>query len=103
MGRIRIVPRVSSKENKNIYFKQREKLGLTRETASDLLETIAPERIEKIENERCEPHPDEVLVMSEKYKSPELCNYYCSNQCPIGRQYVPEVKIQNLSQIVLRL
>ena len=96
MGRIRIVPRVSSKENKNIYFKQREKLGLTRETASDLLETIAPERIEKIENERCEPHPDEVLVMSEKYKSPELCNYYCSNQCPIGRQYVPEVKIQNL-------
>lgn len=103
MGRIRIVPRVSSKENKNIYFKQREKLGLTRETASDLLETITPERIEKIENERCEPHPDEVLVMSEKYKSPELCNYYCSNQCPIGRQYVPEVKIQNLSQIVLRL
>lgn len=97
------MPRVSSKENKNIYFKQREKLGLTRETASDLLETIAPERIEKIENERCEPHPDEVLVMSEKYKSPELCNYYCSNQCPIGRQYVPEVKIQNLSQIVLRL
>ena len=61
------MPRVSSKENKNIYFKQREKLGLTRETASDLLETIAPERIEKIENERCEPHPDEVLVMSEKY------------------------------------
>ena len=97
------MPRVSSKENKNIYFKQREKLGLTRETASDLLETIAPERIEKIENERCEPHPDEVLVMSEKYKSPELCNYYCSNQCPIGRRYVPEVKIQNLSQIVLRL
>ena len=27
-------------------------LGLTREKASELLETIAPERIEKIENER---------------------------------------------------
>ena len=21
--------------------------------------------------------------MADKYKSPELCNYYCSNQCPI--------------------
>ena len=30
-------------------------------------------------------------------------NYYCSNQCPIGRQYVPEVNIQDLSQIVLCL
>ena len=41
--------------------------------------------------------------MSEKYKSPELCNYYCSNQCPIGLQYVPEVKIHDLSQIVLKM
>ena len=41
--------------------------------------------------------------MAQKYKSPELCNYYCSNQCPIGQQYVPEVKIQDLSQIVLKM
>ena len=39
--------------------------------------------------------------MSEKYKQPDLCNYYCANQCPIGQQYVPEVKIKDLSQIVL--
>ena len=48
-------------------------------------------RIEKIENERVEAHPEEILVMADKYKAPELCNYYCSNQCAIGRQYVPEV------------
>lgn len=41
--------------------------------------------------------------MAQKYKSPELCNYYCSNQCPIGQQYVPEVKIQDLCQIVLKM
>ena len=97
------MPKVSSKENKNIYFQRREELGLTRDKASELLELIPPERIEKIENERVEPHPDEILLMSEKYKAPELCNYYCSNQCPIGKQYVPEVKIQDLSQIVLRM
>ena len=97
------MPRVSSKENKNIYFRLREEMGLTRDKASELLESIPPERIEKFENERVEPHPDEVLIMSEKYKSPELCNYYCSNQCPIGQQYVPEVKVQDLSMIVLKM
>lgn len=98
-----VMPKVSNKENKNIYFQKREELKLTREQASELLETIAPERIEKIENERTEPHPDEILIMSDKYKAPELCNYYCSNQCPIGQQYVPEVQIRDLSKIVLQM
>ena len=95
--------RVSTKENKNIYQLTRESLKLTRESASELLETISPERIEKIENERSLPHPDEVLTMAEKYKQPDLCNYYCANQCPIGQEYVPEVKIKDLSQIVLEM
>lgn len=95
--------RVSTKENKNIYHKTRESLNLTREAAAELMESISAERIEKIENERSLPHPDEVLLMGEKYKQPNLCNYYCANQCPIGQQYVPEIKIKDLSQIVLEM
>ena len=95
--------RKSTKENKNIYQRTREALDLTREEASDLLVTMSPERIEKIESERSLPHPDEVLLMSDQYKQPSLCNYYCANQCPIGQQYVPEVKLKDLSQIVLEL
>ena len=95
--------RMSTKENKNVYQTTREGLKLTREAASDLLETIAPERIEKIENERSLPHPDEVMTMAQKYKMPSLCNYYCANQCPIGQQYVPEIKVKDLSQIVLEM
>ena len=95
--------RASTKPNKNLYHTTRESLHLTREEASELLETLAPERIEKIENERTLPHPDEVLLMAEKYRQPRLCNYYCANQCPIGRQYVPEVKPRDLSQIVLEM
>ena len=93
--------RKSTKENKNIYQRTREGLGLTREEASALLDTMSPERIEKIENERSMPHPDEVLLMSAQYKHPALCNYFCANQCPIGQQYVPEIKVKDLSQIVL--
>lgn len=93
--------RKSTKENKNIYQCTREALDLTREEASDLLVIMSPERIEKIESERSMPHPDEVLLMSDKYKKPTLCNYYCANECPIGQQYVPEIKVKDLSQIVL--
>ena len=93
--------RKSTKENKNIYQRTREALGLTREEASELLGTMSPERIEKIENERSMPHPDEVLLMSDQYQQPSLCNHYCANQCPIGQQYVPEIKVKDLSQIVL--
>lgn len=93
--------RRSTREHKNLYQTTREGLGLTREEASGLLETLSPERIEKIESERSLPHPDEVLLMSDKYKQPGLCNYFCANQCPIGAQYVPEIRIKDLSQIVL--
>ena len=95
--------RTSTKENKNVYHIAREERGLTRDAASDLLETIPPERIERIENEKMVPHPLDVLIMSKGYKAPHLCNYYCSNECPIGQEYVPEIKVKNLSQIVLEM
>lgn len=95
--------RASVKQNKNKYQLIREELGLTRERASELLETITPERIEKIESEKSRPYPDEVLTMAQKYRRPSLCNYYCSRQCPIGQQYVPEIEIKELAAIVLEM
>ncbi len=97
------MPRVSTKKDKNIYFRTRESLNLTREKAGDLLDGIEPEAIEKIENERRKPYPYEVLEMSRKYGAPGLCNYFCSNECDIGKQYVPRVEIKDLSQIVLEM
>jgi hypothetical protein len=41
--------------------------------------------------------------MAESYKNPNLCNYYCSNKCPIGIKYVPEIKTKELSQIILEM
>jgi len=93
----------STKENKNIYQTSREDAGLTREAAAELLEFISSDRIEKIENEKSLPHPDEILAMADCYKNPTLCNYYCSHECPIGQEYVPEVKLKDLSQITLEM
>ena len=41
--------------------------------------------------------------MASAYKEPQLCNYYCANECPIGMKYVPEIKIKDLSQVVLEM
>ena len=95
--------RLSVKGNKTLYQQRREELGLSREKASELLDTIPPERIERIESGKFTAHPDEVLVMSEKYHAPHLCNYYCANECEIGKQYVPEIKIKSLPQIILEM
>lgn len=95
--------RKSTKENKNVFFQAREASSLTREKASELLEWISPDRIERIEYDKDDPRPDEVLEMADKYNAPELCNHYCSKYCEIGKQYVPEVRIKDLSQIVLEM
>lgn len=95
--------RKSTKENKNIYQTSREEVGLTREAAAEALEFISSDRIEKIESEKSLPHPDEILAMADCYKNPSLCNYYCSHECPIGQEYVPEVKLKDLSQITLEM
>ena len=54
--------RKSTKENKNIYHISRENVGLTREAASEQLGFISADRIEKIENGKSAPHPDEILA-----------------------------------------
>ncbi len=95
--------RASTKANKTQYQLFREELGLSREKASELLGWISPERIEKIESEKSLPHPDEILAMAAAYKKPRLCNHYCSTTCPIGQEYVPEIKVKDLSQIVLEI
>ncbi len=91
------------RSKKSIYREIREELGYSREAASELLETIPPERIERIETGKLPPHPDEILRMADVYKKPELSNYYCSRECPIGERYIPEIKMKDLSQIVLEM
>lgn len=95
--------RSSTKENKNIYQQSRENASLTREAAAEKMEFLSESKIEKIEYEKAIPHPEEVLAMAKCYKDPSLCNYYCSHECPIGQEYVPEVKFKELSQITLEM
>lgn len=91
----------STKKDKNIYQLSREARALTREAAGEELVFLSPERIEKIESGRSAPHPDEVLDMERCYRNPELSNWFCTHECPIGMKYEQEVKLKSLAQVTV--
>lgn len=75
----------STRENKTIFQICREEKNLTRETASEKMAGVSASRIEKIEYEQQEPTPYDILQMAHCYGRPDLCNYYCSHKCNIGK------------------
>ncbi|MBQ8138755.1 MAG: helix-turn-helix transcriptional regulator [Lachnospiraceae bacterium] len=93
----------SVRENKNEYQLARENLNLTREAASEIMKYVSDDRIEKIESEKSLPHPDEIMLMAKAYKAPHLCNYFCSHECPIGQENVPELEYKSLAEITLAM
>lgn len=95
----------SVKENKNVYQQVRDDLGLTRAAVEDATDgLLTASRIEHIENGSLSAHPEDVILMAEAYNKPELCNYFCTNECQIGARYVPEVQtIHDLPQISMEL
>lgn len=90
-----------------IYKKTRNEHDMTRDEVCDramlLNNPIQPERLERIENGKFRITPEEVMLLAEIYGEPTLCNHYCSKECPIGEKYVPEVKVKDLTQIVLEM
>ena len=95
--------KVSTKENKSIYQEAREELDLSREKAASILSDMEYEgiigrfsyftadRLSKLELEKQPFQPEDALALSLAYNKPELRNYYCCHQCPIGEKDAPEV------------
>lgn len=93
----------SVRENKTIYQHYREEAGLTMDKASEAMGTVSTSRIEKIEGGKSLPYPEEVLAMARAYKAPDLCNFFCANECAIGKKYVEPVAQKDLANIVLEV
>ena len=85
-----------------LYRQKREELNWSREYASEQL-GMSDDKLERIENEKQLPNAQDVLIMSQVYKSPELCNYFCHRDCEIGQRYIPEVPNEELPGIILHL
>ena len=91
----------------NVYRNARKKAAKNQpllnncETAQDIV-FIERTKLLAIESGDKVPEPDDVVSMSKVYNAPELCNYYCSSQCPIGKGE-PVLLYEDLNEISVRL
>ena len=71
------------------------------DTAQDVL-CIDRLRLLKIENGQKTPEPEDIASMAKVYDAPELRNYYCSKECPLGCSSEPLI-YDDLDKISVRL
>ncbi len=74
----------------------------SREKAAALL-GIDRTRLARIELNAITPYPDEVKAMAGVYNTPELCNSYCARECPVGKNTVREVTIDDFDRLALKV
>lgn len=82
-------------ESNNSDFSSREK-------AAEII-GIDRTRLARIELDTIVPYPEEVKAMAEAYNTPELCNSYCARECPLGRDSVKEVTIDDFDRLALKV
>ena len=95
----------STKENKSIYQLVREEKGYSRAQAADLMTGYIEEyRLVRLENGDVSLQPADILAMSKAYNKPELRNYYCTHECPIGKIDAPQVKMNsNIHELLVNM
>lgn len=100
--------RKATKAADNVYYLARMEAAATndflnsREGAAEVT-GIDRTKIARIELGSLDPYPEEVLLMSDTYNAPELCNHFCSHQCPLGRQQVTSVDLEELDRVTLKM
>ena len=82
----------------NVYKKIRQESGLSREevcamTDDNGVRKIDASRLERIENDKLRIYPNEVVILSEVYDKPMLCNKYCTEECEIADKELELEKI----------
>lgn len=88
----------------NVYYKARMEASTfneflnSRESASEKI-GIDRTRLARIELGSLDPYPEEVLLISDTYNSPELLNHYCCHQCSIGKLTVSPISQENIENI----
>ena len=74
----------------------------SREKASEVT-GIDRTKLARIELGNVTPYPDEVLSMAQAYNTPELCNAYCAEECPIGKTTVKKVVMDDFDRLSLKV
>ncbi|TQI66753.1 hypothetical protein LY85_1425 [Clostridium sp. KNHs216] len=98
----------ATKAGDNVYYLARMKAAEyndqlnSREGAAQIV-CIERTRLANIELGNINPYPEEVNLMANIYNAPELVNYYCSSQCPLGCGRVDRLSPRNLESAALKI
>jgi len=98
----------ATKAAHNAYYLARMEAAATntkfnsREGASELVR-IERTRLARIEGSDIFPYPEEVLMMANIYNAPELNNYFCYKQCPIGKHIAPKVEVLGIDRVTIEV
>lgn len=90
----------------NAFYKARLAASLhneqlsSREGAAEIM-AIDRGRLYRIEKGNTYPYPEEVHLMADLYRAPELRNYYCREMCPLGCD-MPALELEDLDRITVR-
>jgi len=102
------MPRGATVAANNKYYLARKKASeknsmfSNRDDAASVL-CMDKSRLAKIELGNIDPNSDDIYSMARAYEAPELCNYFCSTCCPIGRESVPQLDVSDFDRIVLQV
>ena len=102
------MPKKATKATNNVFYIARNEASSWNECYKSRESTaeatyIDRTRLANIELGTINPHPEEVLILSEAYNAPELCNHFCSKMCPLGIKTVNKVEISALEKTVINL
>lgn len=98
----------ATKAADNMYYLARSEASnenpdfTSREKAAEII-GMDRTRLARIELDTIAPYPEEVKAMAEAYNTPELCNSYCARECPIGKNSVQEVTIDDFDRLALKV
>lgn len=84
------MPKKATKAVQNRYFQSRLRASKqntafsSRAGAAEMLPGITEESVKKYELDINKPPTEAVAIMAEAYNEPELRNWYCAHECPLG-------------------
>lgn len=93
------MPKQATKASGNRYYEARMRAAkwneqlLTRAGAVDYLPGVTADSLKKYELDITRPPNIVVALMADAYNEPELRQWYCTNECPLGKdcREVPEM------------
>lgn len=101
--------REATKAAGNVWYEARKEAAkwdtrlASREGASELLGmSVSAVSDAELGLTKCMP-PDKAVLMADLYKSPHLLNYYCLNECPIGRGRPVSAEVLSIERVTVKL